>query len=98
MNGASVVGARSSEGDGVRMAGSTANYGLATGVVTDDLIEPEHHNRVADTLDRVLGWFLKRMMADGAYSGWTLTTAGTVEPGSGAGERVLGDDGEWRRW
>jgi hypothetical protein len=65
------------------MAGTTENYGLANGVVADDLIEPQHHNRMADTLDRVLGSFLKRMMADGAYSGWGLTMAGTVTPGEG---------------
>ena len=65
------------------MAGTTENYGLANGVVADDLIEPQHHNRVADTLDRVLGSFLKRMMADGACSGWGLMTEGEVTPGEG---------------
>lgn len=65
------------------MAGVSANYGLATGVVADDLIEPGHHNRLADTLDRVVGWFLKRMMASGVYEGWSLTLDGTVTAGEG---------------
>ena len=65
------------------MAAATENYGLATGVANDDLIEPGHHNRVADTLDRVLGGFLKRMMADGAYQGWELGTDGMIAAGEG---------------
>lgn len=65
------------------MASVTENYGLTTGVVTDDLIEPEHHNRVAETVDRVLGSFLRRMMAAGAWSGWELTTEGKVTAGEG---------------
>lgn len=65
---------------------ATENYGLAAGVVTDDLIEPEHHNRLAEALDRVLGSFLRQMMADGAWSGWELATDGTV----GAGEGLVG--------
>ncbi len=65
------------------MAGVSANYGLATGVLADDLIEPQHHNRVADTVDRVLGWFLKRMMAAGVYEGWSLALDGTVTAGEG---------------
>jgi hypothetical protein len=65
------------------MAGVSENYGLAVGVATDDFIEPEHHNRVAATLDRVLGGFLKKMMAQGAYSGWGLTLAGLVTAGEG---------------
>ena len=65
------------------MAGTTENYGLARGVATDDFIEPDHHNRLAETLDRALGWFLKKMMADGAYDGWELTETGGVSPGEG---------------
>ena len=65
------------------MAGVSENYGLAVGVATDDFIEPEHHNRVAATLDRALGNVLKKMMAQGAYSGWGLTLAGTVTAGEG---------------
>lgn len=65
------------------MAGVTEHYGLAVGLVTDDFIEPEHHNRVAATVDRVVGGFLKKMMADGAYSGWGLTLEGTVTAGEG---------------
>ncbi|MHB8997636.1 MAG: hypothetical protein ACYC63_20515 [Armatimonadota bacterium] len=65
------------------MAGVSENYGLAVGVATDDFIEPEHHNRVAATLDRVLGNVLKKMMAQGACSGWGLTLAGMVTAGEG---------------
>lgn len=65
------------------MASVTENYGLAVDVVTDDFIEPAHHNRVAATLDRVLGGFLKKMMAEGAFSGWGLTLTGTVTAGEG---------------
>jgi hypothetical protein len=65
------------------MAGVTENYGFAVEVATDDFIEPDHHNRMAATLDRVLGNFLKKMMADGAFSGWGLTTQGKVTAGEG---------------
>jgi hypothetical protein len=62
---------------------TTANYGLPTGVVTDDLVEPEHQNRLADTVDRVLGLFLQRLMADGAHQGWELQSDKTVAAGEG---------------
>ena len=62
---------------------TTAHYDLPTGVVTDDLVQPEHQNRLADTVDRVLGFFLTKMMADGAYEGWALQTDKTVAPGEG---------------
>jgi hypothetical protein len=75
------------------MAGVSANYGLATGVLADDLIEPQHHNRVADTVDRVLGLFLKRMMAAGVYEGWSLTLDGEVTAGEGLVGRVQGQRG-----
>lgn len=65
------------------MAELTENYGLTCGLVTDDLIEAEYQNQVAKTLDRVLGNFLKKMMADGAYSGWEVGLDGTVSPGEG---------------
>ena len=45
------------------MATTTPNYQLATGVVTDDFVQPDHQNRVADTVDRALGRFLRRMTA-----------------------------------
>ncbi|MCE5237328.1 hypothetical protein LLH23_02425 [bacterium] len=65
------------------MAGTTEHYGLAVGVVTDDIVEPDHHNRVAATLDRVLGGALRSLVADGAYSGWLLNTSGAVTAGEG---------------
>jgi len=65
------------------MAESTPIYGLPTGVVTDDFIEPSHHNRVVDTLDRVMGNFLQKIMADGACNGWELTEDAQVTAGDG---------------
>lgn len=65
------------------MADSTTHYGLVTDVVTDDVIEPDHHNSLADTLDRILGNFLQKVMVNGAYSGWELTAEGTVAAGEG---------------
>lgn len=65
------------------MATTTQNYGLTTDVVTDDFIQPEHNNRVADVLDRVLGNFLKSLMADGALSGWLIQNDKTVGAGEG---------------
>ncbi|MBU0610887.1 MAG: hypothetical protein KKI08_23610 [Armatimonadetes bacterium] len=65
------------------MAGTTENYGLAVGVVTDDIVEPDHHNRVAATLDRVLGGVIRNLMADGAHEGWLLNLDGEVTAGEG---------------
>lgn len=65
------------------MAGVTENYGLTVGVATDDFIEPDHNNRVAATVDRVLGNMVKKMMAQGAYGGWGLTLTGKVAAGEG---------------
>lgn len=65
------------------MAATTEHYGLAVGVVTDDVIEPEHHNRIAATVDRVLGTTMKRLMAAGALCGWTLELDRTVSAGEG---------------
>ena len=61
----------------------TPNYAFATGVVADDFVEPDHHNRVADTVDRVLGEFLKHVIAAGAHEGWLLTEEAGVTPGQG---------------
>ncbi len=58
-------------------------YGLPTGVVADDFIEPEHHNRIADSLDRILGNFLQQIMADGALSGWQISESKQVSAGQG---------------
>lgn len=65
------------------MPQTTDNYGLPTGMVADDFIEPEHQNRLADTLDRVVGSFLRNIMTDGALSGWELTTDAQVAAGEG---------------
>lgn len=73
------------------MAGTTEFYGLTTGVVTDDFVEADHHNRVADTLDRVLGNVLTKLLAAGVYAGWEMDLLGQV----GAGEGLVG--GCWCR-
>lgn len=65
------------------MAEMTEHYGLTVGVVTDEVIEPEHHNRTAATLDRVLGSVLTRLLAAGVFAGWLLNTDGGVTAGEG---------------
>ena len=61
----------------------TDNYGLAAGVVTDDFIQPDHQNRVAETLDRVVGNIVKQILAAGVYNGWLMQDDKTVAPGYG---------------
>ena len=65
------------------MASSTPNYGLATAVETDDLVEATHHNRMADTLDRALGELVKGLLGTGAHEGWEITNAKQVGAGAG---------------
>jgi hypothetical protein len=65
------------------MASSTHNYGLATAVATDDLVEAAHHNRIADTLDRALGELVQRVLSSGALEGWEVTNAKQVSAGDG---------------
>jgi len=65
------------------MANETANYRLITDVVSDDIVEPEHNNRLADTLDRVLGSFLGRMVTAGVHDGWLITAEKQVSAGEG---------------
>lgn len=65
------------------MASSTPNYDLTTDVVADDFVAPSHNNRLADTIDRALGEFLKSIIAAGAHEGWEITTAKTVAAGQG---------------
>jgi hypothetical protein len=62
---------------------TTEHYGLTTGVVSDDFIQPEHNNRAADVLDRVVWNALSKLLADGAYSGWLMQSSKTVTPGEG---------------
>jgi len=52
-------------------------------VVTDDIIEPDHHNRLAATLDRVLGGVIRNLLVNGVHEGWLLTTDGEVTAGAG---------------
>ena len=65
------------------MSQTTPNYGLPTGLVADDFIEPSHHNMLADTLDRALGSFLLNIMADGALNGWQIAAEKQVTAGQG---------------
>lgn len=65
------------------MANVTPNYKLTTDVVTDDFVQPEHNNRVADTLDRVLGCFLRQIIVAGVHEGWEITQDKQVGPGEG---------------
>lgn len=65
------------------MAEMTEHYGLTIGVVTDEVIDPEHHNRTAATLDRVLGSVLAKLLAAGVFDGWLLNTDGEVTVGEG---------------
>ncbi|MEA3400650.1 MAG: hypothetical protein U9R79_05325 [Armatimonadota bacterium] len=65
------------------MAGVTDNYGLATDVAVDDFVQPSHNNRLADTVDRVLGSVLRRLLTAGVYEGWSIQADKTVGPGQG---------------
>jgi len=61
----------------------TSNYSLPTGHQTDDIIQPDHVNRLADAMDRILWNFLAKLMADGALSGWEIQNDKTVSAGEG---------------
>jgi len=65
------------------MPNETANYRLITDVVSDDIVEPDHNNRLADTLDRVLGSFLQRIVTAGVCDGWRITAEKQVDAGEG---------------
>jgi len=65
------------------MPTQTEHYGLAAGVVTDDFIQPDHQNRVAETLDQVVGNIVKQILAAGVYNGWLIQEDKTVTAGWG---------------
>jgi hypothetical protein len=65
------------------MAGWTGNYGFATDVAVDDFVQPAHNNRIADTVDRVLGGVLKNLMRPGVLEGWSILADRTVGVGQG---------------
>lgn len=65
------------------MASTTPNYGFATDVVADDLVEPTHHNRLADVVDRALGEFLTHIIPAGAHEGWAITASKEMTAGQG---------------
>ncbi len=65
------------------MATQTEHYGLAADVVTDDFVQPDHQNRLAETLDRVVGNVVKQLLSAGVYSGWLIQEDKTVAAGQG---------------
>ena len=65
------------------MGTQTEHYGLAAGVVSDDFVQPDHQNRVAETLDRVVGNVVKQLISAGVYSGWLIQENKTVSAGAG---------------
>lgn len=65
------------------MARMTENYGFVTEVAVDDFVQPEHNNRLVDTVDRVLGSVLRRLLTAGAYEGWAILADKTVGAGQG---------------
>lgn len=72
------------------MPTTTPNLGLASGMATDDYVQPSQWNRIVDSLDR-LDEFFQKITADGAYQGWQITQNKTVSPGEG------NIDGKWCR-
>ncbi len=65
------------------MATQTEHYGLAAGVISDDFVQPDHQNKVAETLDRVVGNVVKQLISAGVYSGWLIQEDKTVSAGQG---------------
>lgn len=65
------------------MPTQSENYGLWIGMVTDDFIEPQHVDRTARVVDRVLGSLVRRLPAAGVYEGWLIGEDKTVGPGWG---------------
>jgi len=65
------------------MPGVTENYLFATDVVVDDFVQPSHNNRLADTVDRVLGSVLRRLLTAGVLEGWSILSDKTVGTGQG---------------
>jgi len=65
------------------MPGVTENYELTTDVAVDDFVQPGHNNRLADTVDRVLGSVLRRLLTAGAFEGWSIQADKTVGAGQG---------------
>lgn len=65
------------------MPGLTENYLLVTDVVVDDFVQPSHNNRLADTVDRVLGSVLRRLLTAGVFEGWSILGDKTVGTGQG---------------
>lgn len=65
------------------MPTETPNYKLVNGVVSDDFVEPEHVNHLADTVDRVVASVLSRLLTAGVYSGWEIDADKQVGVGEG---------------
>jgi hypothetical protein len=62
---------------------NTGNYGFNVGMTTDDFVTPEHVDRPARTVDRVLGALARRLLSAGVYAGWAIGEDQTVSAGSG---------------
>lgn len=65
------------------MPTQSENYQLSVGMVTDDFIQPPHVDRLAATVDKVLGSVVKQLLQAGVYGGWLLQNDKTVSAGSG---------------
>ena len=65
------------------MGSLTSNYQLTAGVLVDEVISPEHHNRLTEVVDRVVGNVVKRLLTAGVHEGWELAATGEVSPGCG---------------
>ncbi len=65
------------------MPTQSENYGLWMEMVTDDFIEPQHVDRTARVVDRVLGNLVRRLLAAGVYAGWLIGEDKTVGAGWG---------------
>ena len=65
------------------MATQSENYGFTVGMTTDDFVAPEHVDRPARTVDRVLGALARQLLSAGVYAGWAILEDKTVSAGSG---------------
>ena len=69
------------------------NYGFVVGMTTDDFVAPEHVDRPARTVDRVLGALARRVLSNGVYEGWELQGDKTVSAGAGLLAGAWGETG-----
>ncbi len=62
---------------------ATTNYGLPSGHVTDDFVQPGHVNDIADAFDRIAYHIAASLLANSVISGWTINSDKTVAAGAG---------------